>query len=224
LTIADLGLEVQDRLEEPRGTPGTFWSLQAELYPLLVEAMNAATLVTGEPQARGAAPYTLTPMSNVQPMPAGAVAILRVEGPGQVLKTSVYDLDRFSPGWQGVLGSAITYWFPIGLTQFGIYPQVPTAQEIVLSYVAAPVAMASSYDGTQAVPFQSEYSFGFVEWAAAMARLKEGGQDWLSGLAQYDAAIDKLLQLNKYGWRRGAVRMTRALGVQADVTEVSKRG
>lgn len=225
MLISDLGLQVQDRLEETRGTPGIFWNLQSELYPLIVEAMCAATLMSGEPQARATSPYTLTPESNLQPMPTGAVAILRVEGPGTVKKTTVYDLDRLTPGWEGVSGDQVEYWFPVGLTQFGIYPQVTTAQQVVLSYIAQPVIMASGYDGTQVIPFQNEYTFGLVEHAAAMARLKEGGQEFMGGLQELDRAIDKLLALGRYGYRRGAIKFTRAMGVQAgDVNDATKRG
>lgn len=224
MTISDLGLQILDRLEENRNSP-EFWVLQDELYPLIVEQMNAATLMTGEPQARASASYTLTINSNLQAMPAGAVAILRVDGPGTVLKTSVYDLDRFNPGWEGVSGPKVIYWFPVGLTQFGVYPQVTTVQQLVLSYVAVPVTMASSYDGTQVIPFQNEYTFGFVEGAAAMARLKEGGAEFMQGLVELDKSIDKLSQLGKYGWKRGSVRFTRAVGVMAgDVNPADKRG
>ena len=223
MTISDIGSQVQDRLEEPRGS-GIFWDLQNEIYPIVAEMMNAATLMTGEPQMRSLSNYNLTPNSNVQPMPAGALAILRVDGPGTVLKTSVYDLDRFSHGWEGVLGPQIEYWFPIGLTQFGVYPQVPTAQRLVISYIMLPVTMVSTYDGTENVPFQAEYSFGFVEGAAAMARLKEGGAEFTQGISEYDKLIDKLAQLGKFGWRKGACRFTRALGIQAEITDVTKRG
>lgn len=224
MLISDLGLQVLDRLEENRNNP-LFWGLQSEIYPLIVEAMCAATLMTGEPQARAATPYTLTAASNLQPMPSGAVAILRVDGPGVVKKTTVYDLDRMTPGWEGVSGDQIEYWFPVGLTQFGVFPQVPTAQQVVLSYIAQPVTMASSYDGTQVIPFQNEYTFGLVEHAAAMARLKEGGKEFMDGLTQLDKSIDKLLALGKYGYKRGSVRFTRALGITAgEVNDATKRG
>ena len=223
MTISDLGSQLQDRLEEPRGL-GIFWNLADELYPLIVEAMNAATLMTGEPQTRASVPYTLIPNNNLQPMPSDAVAILRVDGPGTVMKTTVYDLDRFAYIWEGCKGDSIRYWFPVGLKQFGVYPQVPTAQQIVLSYIAAPVVMASSYAGTETVPFQNEYTFGFVECAAAMARLKEGGAEFMQGITELDAFIDKLAQLGRFSWRRGACKFSRALGIQAEVNEVTKRG
>jgi hypothetical protein len=84
--------------------------------------------------------------------------------------------------------------------------------------------MSSTYTGSENVPFQAEYSFGFVECAAAMARLKEGGQEFMQGIQEYDHFIDKLAQLGKFGWRKGACRFTRALGVESDITSVTKRG
>src|SRR5579872_2638931 len=153
--ISDLEVEVQDRLEEARDGVGVFWKIQDELRPLIVEAMNVATIITGEPEIRpmgATALFTVQPNQTFQAMPAGALAILRVESAGQlpIKKVRVVDLDRMFWQWENAAPSdSIQAWFPFGLTQWGVYPQIKQSIQLLVSYVGFPVNVARPYTGLE---------------------------------------------------------------------------
>jgi len=67
--MSDLQQRVLDRLEDT----GIFWNLQDELRPLIVESMNAATLITGEPQFRASSTLFTIPAN---PNPTGFVPLV----------------------------------------------------------------------------------------------------------------------------------------------------
>jgi hypothetical protein len=218
-TLSTLAPWIQDRLEEPRGA-GIFWSTQYELYPFLADSMFEAMLATGEPQVRISTPYTLTPGSTLFPMPANALAILRIDGPGMIDKRSWWELDMMQPGWRNVAPAAsILNWFPFGLTRFGIYPQVAADQEIFITVVSIPIQVGRPYTGSEPVDFQEEYFEGLVDSAAHLARYKEGGQELLGSLDQLDRALSKYEELSKFGLRKGQLRFTRTVGAPAKQQE-----
>jgi hypothetical protein len=128
-----------------------------------VDNFRAGTVVVNQSQA------------NILDMPSDALALLRVDGANGISfdKMFVWDLDRHYPGWELESGPQAKAWFPFGLRQFGIYPNLTAPQQVVLTYIAFPVASARPYNGTETVPFQAEYADGFEDYAAAMARLKE---------------------------------------------------
>lgn len=217
-TLATLASSVQDRLEEPRGLPGTFWSVANEIYPFLADSLFEATLATGEPQVRQAMQYTLTPGQTLFPMPPNALAILRIDGPGKVDKVSWWELDKMNPGWRTVAplpSGGIQSWFPFGLTKFGIYPQVAQNSLVYITVVSIPVQVARPYSGSEPVDFQNEYTEGFVDSASHLARYKEGGQELLGSLAQLERTLSKYEELSKFALRKGQLRFTRTVGVPA---------
>lgn len=226
-TLATLSGGVQDRLEEPRG-PGIFWQLQAELYPLLVEAMNAFTLITGEPQYRNiAAPYTIPASTSFAPlpMPPDAIALLRVEGAGSLAydRCWVIDLDRHYPGWETKTGPVPQIWFPFGLSQFGIYPNLTAPATVILVYIQLAVSTPRPYTGAEAVPFQSEYFDALDDYAAAMARLKEGTLEFQEAIVLFQRFLSKAEELSNFAYRKGSLRFSRSLGVQAGISDARVR-
>jgi hypothetical protein len=213
-TIGDLETRVQDRLEEIQDGVGVFWSLQQEIRPALVEGLNAAMLITGEPQIRKSMVYTIPANTTLQDMPPGALALLRVEAPnGTMLKRqTLFDMDRLQPGWQKETGPLLEYWFPYGLKQFGTHPKLTAPQDIIVTYVGFPVPSDAPYTGTETVPFQAEYDEGFVGYASHILRLKEGGNDFQQSMALLQEFMDKMQEMSRFALKKGALRFSRSFG------------
>lgn len=219
--LSGLGDAVQYRLEEPVG-PGIFWSLTGELYPFLVEAMNEAALITGEPEIRQTALFTLAANTTLFTVPPSFIALLRIQTPNWLQKTSLWDLDRMSPGWESDVGTAPDSWFPYGLTQFGIHPQLTTSVQVYLTGIALPVPSGRPYTGLENVPYQSEYFDGLEDYAAHVAALKEGGEEFKQSAKLYDRFLADMAELSNFSFRKGALRFTRTVGAPSTVTPVEK--
>jgi len=220
-TLATLGALTQQRLEEPVG-PGIFWSLQNEIYVTLVEAMNEACLITGEPEIRQSTPFTLTANTTVFTLPPAAMGLIRIQAPNWLDKTSLWDLDRMLPGWESDLGTVPDYWFPIGLTQFGIHPQLESDAQAFLTYIALPVPTGRPYTGVEDVNFQNEFDEGFVDYSAHVLQLKEGGEEFIQSSKLYDRFLSKMVELSNFSWRTGSLRFTRTVGVPARINPTER--
>lgn len=229
-TISDLEVLVLDRLEESRISP-QFWDVQREIRVFLVEAMNEATLITGEPQIRftnssaTGNPLTLPANQTVMNLTGDIplFGLMRLESAGQVLKTSLWDLDRMLPGWEADVGSVPDYWFPLGLDQFGIHPKLKVPVNVIVSGVAEPVSTGRPYTGAENVDFQDEFKEMFVDYAAHIAALKEGTKEFTDSIKVYDRFLSRLQELSKFATRKGSLRFTRTPGVPARVTPVEQR-
>jgi hypothetical protein len=225
-TIADIEQRVQFRLEEQADDIGTFWSVQNEIRPTIVEAMNEATLITGEPQVRAKVTFTIPASTVFTPlvMPTDAIALLRVEGPGGLptKKCWIWDLDKQFPGWETMTGDTPRYWVPFGLSQFLIFPCLTAPVQVVLNYVQVPVNVAPPYTGTEVIPFQSEYIEGFEDYAAHILRLKEGNPDFAQSVPEYQKFLSAMEELSSFAYRKNSLRFTRTGGAQSAINE--KRG
>lgn len=221
-TLNNLGGYVQDRLEEPRGA-GIFWSLQNEIYPLLVEACNEATLITGLPQIRSNPLFILPANTRIFSLPAGAIVLARMDGQKVIQKTSVWAMDQDDYSWKQDTGPVPLRWFPFGIGQFGIYPLLTANANVTLTTINLPVTVARPYAGTETVPFSKEYLEAMVDSAASVARLKEGGKDLMDGLKFYEMFLSKMVELSKFGDRISKLRFSRSTGIPAQVTDVETR-
>jgi hypothetical protein len=223
--IASLASAVTNRLEEAAAP--VFWNLQNELYPLIVEAMNLACLITGEPQFQAnTTSFTIPASTSFAPiaLPAGALALLRVDSYGTTIdKSYVQDLDNEAPGWEVATGPVPQYWMPFGLGQFGIYPNLTAPASVILSYVQWPVFDQLPYSGTEAVPFQQEYFDGFTDWAAGAARFKEGGKEFEEAIQVLNRALSQFESLSEFSYRKGSLRFSRGLGGSANIVETRVR-
>ena len=238
-TLSDLSTQVFQRLEEP--TP-TFWNNQLEILPFLVEALNEACLITGEPQVRQSTVFTLAAATTFFNVPSNCVAMLRMEGPGSVFKTSVYDLDRLLPGWQGATGYGLgpygmgpyggtvrgdvpQYWFPLGLQSFGIYPALRAPVNVILTYVALPIATPIlSLTGNEVITStQEEYREALVDLAVVISAFKEGGQELIDALPVLNRYLSRMVELSRFGLRKGSLRFSVSLGAPARVSPVEQR-
>lgn len=226
-TISTIELAVQNRIEETADDVGIFWLVAPELRPLIVEAMNIATLITGEPEVYAPAITTIPASTQFAPLPipANALAVLRVDGPGSlaVNKTSVQELDNFYPGWDVATGPTPQLWFPFGLNQFGIYPNLTAPAQVLISYIGTPVTTPRPYTGTEPIPFQTEYHTGFADWAAAIARFKEADPEFSQGMEALNRFMAKMEDLSNFAYRKGSLRFAKNAGVAAEISETRVR-
>jgi hypothetical protein len=222
--MSDLEVLLQDRLEETRGFPGQFWLVQDELRPLINEGLNEAALITGEPQVRISTLFTLPASQRFNSLPAGSICLLRMEGQEFIQKTTMFDLDTMNPTWESdPAGPVPLYWFPYGLTQFGIYPLLQAPVQVFLTVVQLPILTWRPFTGAEQIPYQQEYNEGIVQYAAHAARLKEGGKDFVDSMQQYDSFLSKMTELSKFMDRRNVWRFTRSVGARATITDIQEK-
>jgi hypothetical protein len=224
-TISTIAPNVTSRLEET-ATP-TFWNLQGEIYPAIAEAMMLATLITGEPQVRASAPYTIPTSTIFTPlaMPSDAIALLRVEGPNSlpIQKCWIWDLDRQMPGWEVMTGETPQFWVPFGLSQWAVVPCLTAPAQVVLSYVQTPVLTAPPYTGNEPIPFQQEFFDGLEDYGEVYARFKEGAPEFNQAFTPLNRALACFEQLSRLAYRKGALRFTRAGGASSAINDVRSR-
>jgi hypothetical protein len=230
-TISNLEVLVLDRLEESRTNP-IFWSVPSEIRVFLVEAMNEAALLTGEPeiryttnQAAAGGPLVLPAGQNVVQLNQNVplFGMMRLESSGTVKKTTVWDMDRFLPGWENDTGDLPDFWFPIGLTLFGIHPQLNAPVNVIVSGIAEPITSPRPYTGAESVDYQEEYRDALVDYAAHIAGLKEGTKEFMDSIKVYDRFISRMQELSKFATRKGSLRFSRTMGVQGSTTPVEQR-
>lgn len=245
-TLSQFLPDVLGRIEElmPPNGP-TFWSLQGEVYVQMVYAMFEAALVTGNVQTVSVA-IDLAPNTtyfNMQGtlngwgtggfgqggwggtlVPAGLLAPIRMKAPSPIRKTSLKGLDDMKPGWQQEApGSQIKNWFPLGVSLFGIYPQLSADQTVIMDFISSPVNEYRPYTGNETSPFQHEFNDLMTKYAAAMLRTKEGGaeaeeadtvykdyMDTLKDLSLFQQRVDSLVYTGNYGWKSGTNPKTQA--------------
>jgi len=229
-TINDIAVRVQQRLEEETGPPGVFWKYQDEILPMIVEAMNEASLITGVVQVAQETPLTLPADTTYITMPTNAVCLLYIKGPLWVRKTDLYSLDQLIPGWENDGGTTattpvtqITSWFPLGTNRFGIYPKLSAEQSVQIGYLAYPVTVAPPYTGTEEVPFQQEFQDALEQYAAQALRLKEAGYEWQAGQTIYQEFLDTMRTLSVFQSRHDSLVFAGALGARMRVSPVEVR-
>jgi hypothetical protein len=225
-TISTISPNVASRLEENAAST-VFWSTQYEIYPAIAEAMMLATLITGEPQVRGSAPYIIPASTIFTPlaMPSDAIALLRVEGPNSlpIQKCWIWDLDRQLPGWEVATGDTPQFWVPFGLSFFGVIPCLTAPAQIVLSYVQTPVLTPPPYTGNESIPFATEYFDGLEDLSEVIARFKEGNPEFQQAFTPLNRALACFEALSRFAYRKNSLRFTRAGGASSALNDVRSR-
>ena len=218
-TVADIAAETLRRLEEDPSAP-LFWDLANESFQAVVEGMNELCLVSGEPEIKQVSLFTLAANTRFFTIPSGGIVLQRLEGPGFIRKTNVFELDALNRSWLVETGANLKRWFPFGIGQFGIYPKLTAPVDVSLSYIRIPVTTEPPYTGAEAVPFREEYREALIDYAEHVLRLKEGGQDFTDSMPAYDRFLARAGELSKYGQRLGKLKFTRFGGAPAPVTDV----
>ena len=178
-TIATLANQVQSRLEETPGGAGAWWSRQYELYTALIEAENDLLLLLGRPTQTVNIPFSLVPNQVWQVIPKGLFLITDIQGAGAPLyKINLYDLDylqsSWGSDWQQDVGDVAKRWAPIGFNMFVVHPAVSTGQTVHINAITYPTTSVWPYDGTQTVPFETNYS----SCLRSMPRFTAGSRNW----------------------------------------------
>lgn len=220
-TISDIANETLRRLEE--ANPPKFWNLNDEVFPAVVEAANELCLITGEPEIKQTTIFTITANTRLFTIPNGGIALLRLEGPGYIKKSSVFELDSLNRTWLGDTGAVPKRWFPFGIGQFGIYPQLTADVQASISYIRIPITTGPPYTGTEVVPFREEYREALIDYSEHTLRLKEAGADFEASLQSYDRFLARASELSKLASRLGKLRFSRSAGFPAAVTDVVTR-
>lgn len=241
LTLSSLLPDVLGRIEEalPAATPPgpVFWSLTGEVYPAMVDGIFEAALITGVVQlvsqqitlaadttyfslqasgtGYGSGGYGQGGYGGSVIVPVGVIAPLRMKAPYGVRKSSLKSLDDMNPGWQQAApGAQIISWFPLGVSGFGIYPQLTQQQNVVMDFLQCPINQPRPLTGNETIPLQHEFADLLSKYAAAQLRAKEAGaeaeeadtvfQEYLSevrDLSLFQGRVDSLVYSSAYGAR-----------------------
>lgn len=222
--------------------PGpTFWNLTGEVYQHMVDAMFEAELVTGVVQVNNVlvslAPnvtyYSLqTNLGGggygtggygqggygggaVVGVPTGVIACLRMKAPWSIRKTTLNGLDNMIPNWQQATpGTQIQAWFPLGVSYFGIYPQLSQQTTVTMDFLVSPVNEYRPYTGTETIPLQTEFSDLVSQYAAAFLRTKEGGSEAQEAETVYNAYLSQTKALSAFQNRLDSLVYSAAFGGQ----------
>jgi hypothetical protein len=145
--------------------------------------------------------------------PVGVIAALRMRAPYPIRKVTLKGLDDINPGWQQANPSTQPIaWFPLGVSGFGIYPQLIADTTVMMDFICSPVNQFRPYDGNVPVPFESEFADAFSQYAACMLRTKEGGTEAEEAEVVYNEYLLQMKQLSAYQNRLDSLVLTEAYG------------
>lgn len=232
LTLSNLLPDVLGRVEEALPPAGpTFWSLTGEVYPAMVDGIFEASLISGVVQLTGvqvtlAADRTWFPLqacaSGLGSVPtgvvAGIVAALRMKAPYGIRKTSLKSLDDMNPAWESQApGTQIISWFPLGVSGFGIYPQLTQQQNVVMDFLYSPINAERPYTGNETIPLQQEFIDLLSKYAAAMLRAKEAGQEAEEAATVFAEYMSEVKSLSLFQTRIDSLVLSAAFGAKSQV-------
>jgi hypothetical protein len=218
LVLSDLMPDTLGRIEEnlPSASlfPGpTFWDLAGEVYPAMVDAAFEAALLTGVVQSVNVTIALAKNTTYFFNMPKGTIAPLRMRAPYPIRKASLKGLDDMQPNWQkDAAAGQIQCWFPLGVSGFGIYPQLNADATVIMDFLASPVNVARPYTGAEPVPFQAEFTDFLPQYAAAILRTKEGGVEAEEAQTVYEEYLSRMKALSLFQGRLDSLVMSAAFG------------
>jgi hypothetical protein len=244
LTLSSLLPDVLGRCEEslPTDTPPgpIFWSLTGEVYPSMVDGIFEAALITGVVQLNsqqvtipadttyislqssgvgyGEEGYGEGGYGGSVSVPVGVIAPLRMKAPYGIRKTSLKSLDDMTPDWQTQEpGTQIISWFPLGISGFGIYPQLTHPQNVIMDFLYSPVNEARPYSGSEQIPLQDEFTDLLSKYAAAMLRCKEAGAEAEEAATVFDEYMVEVKSLSLFQNRIDSLVFSAAYGAKSTV-------
>ena len=218
MRLNELLPDILGRTEE--SNPPVFWSLTGEIYPAMVDGLFEAALLTGVVQSSNVQ-ITLSPettyfslQNNTEiGIPAGVIAALRLRAPYSIRKTSLKALDDYQPNWQNAEPSIqLQAWFPLGVSAFGIYPQLSVESTVVMDFLVSPINQTRPYDGSEVIPLQDEFADLISMYAAAMLRMKEAGVDAEEADTVFQSFMGRMKQLSAFQTRIDSLTYSPASG------------
>lgn len=242
LTLSNLLPDILGRIEENVESGPTFWSLTGEVYPSMVDGLFEASLITGvvqlnnqqvtlaadttyfSLQASGSGPgygsggYGQGGYGGSVVVPTGIVAPLRMKAPYGMRKTSLKSLDDMVPGWeQADPGTQIISWFPLGVSGFGIYPQLTQPQNVVMDFLLCPINQPRPLTGNETILIQQEFSDLLSKYSAAQLRAKEGGQEAQEAATVFQTYLEEVKQLSMFQQRLDSVVFSASFGAKSTI-------
>ena len=231
LVLSDLLNDVLNRVEEQQPPNGpTFWSLVGEVYPAMVDGIFEASLISGVVQlvslqvtlAAGTTWFSLQASGGglyaSLSVPVGIVAPLRMKAPYGIRKSSLKSLDDMNPGWeQAAPGTQIVSWFPLGVSGFGIYPQLQYGQNVIMDFLYSPINQARPLTGNETIPLQSEFSDLLSKYAASYLRSKEMGAESEESATVFETYLQEVKDLSIFQNRLDSVVFSAAYGGRSQV-------
>ena len=230
IPISVLADNVQGRLEEPIGFPGTFWWREYEIYSALVEAMNDCLLLVGRPTETVTFPITLAPNTVWQTLPKGLFVLTNLYGPqGEIRRTSLHAMDyvqaAHGPDWENTVGDHPYRWGPVGSNLFFIWPAPSTPIQVTITAIQYPAQFTWPYTDANdiTVPFHHEFFVALEEYAVHYATIKEMGKEFQEGLANYQSYLSLAQRMTQIEDRRDPVLFSKSLGIPYAASPITKR-
>lgn len=231
MILSQLLPDVLGRAEEnlPTATylPGpTFWDLAGEVYPQMVDGMFEAALITGVVQLSNvtvtlAADTTFFSLQNNVSIgiPKGVIGAIRLKAPYPIRKTTLKKMDDMIPAWQQAApGTQLISWFPLGVSMFGIYPQLNAEATVTMDFIYSPCNEYRPYTGNETLPFQTEFTDFIAQYGATMLRMKEGGAEAEEAETVYKEYLGNMRQLSAFQTRLDSLVFSGAFGVRSKVS------
>jgi len=225
VNLSDLLPDILNRVEEALPPDGpVFWDLTNEVYPSMVNAMFEAALITGVVQATSVA-VTLAANQTyfdlhgpLAVVPKGMIAPIRLKAPYPVRKTTLKSMDQMNPRWEKE-PPAVTMqsWFPLGVSKFGIYPQLDAEAIVTMDFIQSPVNQVTPYDGAIQIPVQIEFTDLLSQYGAAYLRSKEAGAEAEESAVVYTDYLNKAKQLSAFQGRLDNLIFTGVFGGRGQV-------
>lgn len=240
LTLSSLLPDTLGRLEENIEDGPVFWSLTGEVYPAMVDGIFEAALITGVVQLNsqqvtipadtnyislqssgigyGEGGYGEGGYGGSVSVPVGVIAPLRMKAPYGIRKTSLKSLDDMTPDWQTQApGTQIISWFPLGVSGFGIYPQLTQPQNVIMDFLMTPISVPRPYTGNEVIPLQQEFSDLLAKYAAAMLRCKEAGAEADEAGVVFEEYMNEVKSLSLFQNRIDSLVFSAAYGAKSTV-------
>lgn len=112
-------------------------------------------------------------------------------------------------------------WFPFGMSGWGVYPQMVGGAQVKLTGILLPVSTSPPWDGTQPVPFQTEFFEGLSDYAAHVARIKESGSEFKDSVDQYQRFLMRAGEMSRFAIRKNDLRFVKgSSGASVTITPV----
>lgn len=194
VTLSNLRDFVYSSLEN-----NTDFYTQTEVDRAINDAIIVLNLITGFLQYAGTVAASAT--NSVHSVPSGVLLATRVAYNGRALeKSSVSKISNAYPTWMNETTATtdmpVTYWFPIGITKFGIYPRPSTTgRNLSVTGVAEPTLLST---GTDTLTFPSEFGDAIERYASFEPQLKAGGIVGKAAMEIYKAFLSRANELKRY--------------------------
>jgi hypothetical protein len=187
--------------------------VQAEFEAALISGMVQSTnvLVALAPNTT----YFSIQNNTAIGIPKGMLATLRMRAPYPIRKTTLKGLDAMFPSWQQATpGPQIIAWFPLGVSSFGIYPQLNASASVLMDFLQSPVNEYTPYTGNETIPFQAEFTDIMSKYAAAYLRAKEGGAEAEESAIVFEEYLAELKDLSLFRGRVDSLVFSASYGTQ----------